>query len=439
MKKIIGSRNLWAIIALLVLVLVVPYSLCWFWYDPGNARGFMYDPRIYSVLGLFLVGLVGRVKIFCKEKLGWMKNQKTEDFVDIVFLNIPILIGVLTIFLYLVPALIVSRILYNISIEKHADKKEKTKIVLTIFATLLILFLDVNKTLSAFAGFFLFIACLKVFLYWSIAFISSIREDELFVDRIIAGLYWILHQSVLWVLCAPYKIHGEFPKENIQAIYSNHGGFIEYFLAIIFRFALPIKPLAGSNLLKYPLFGKFIEVVCVMTERNEGNTKSFFQWFSHFLLSQLIKVPGIGRTRLIVWLWEKTKVEKSIKKQADNVSSITEAIKKGFTIFVFPDGRDRKSIFLAGSLKKHKFAVAKNADAILPALFVGSMRYKPASSGEPLAQKLRWRFQRWIRPCTQHIYLFPIMHKLPDESPKVFTERIDAFLLQKQTELGFTV
>ena len=446
MKQILQGRNLWAIITLVVVILVIPYSLCWFWYQPHAARQYIYDIRVDSAVGIFVIGFAGRIKIFCKEKLGWIQNQTVEDCIDVLLLNIPIVIGTAALFIYMLPALIISRILYKISLKKHADIKEVRNIIFALLTVFLILLFFKNKIIISFAIFLMFVTAVKIFLYWSITFISSVKNDELFVDRIIAGLYWALTQSYLWVSCAPYKIHGELPKEKFQAIYSNHGGFPEYFLVMILKCFLPVKPLAGSNLLKYPIFGDFIEVVCVITERPEGNVKSFPAWLLtqilKFLLwlSSLIRMkPRLEKTRVFKYLWNKATIQKSFKKNAENIVTIAEAILKGFIIFVFPDGRDRLSRFLARILKSHGIAVAEYVDVIVPVLFVGSMRYKPASSNEPLAKKKGWRFQRWLRPCTQHIHIFPPMYKKEGQTKKEFTEEIDAFLYQEHSKLGFTV
>ena len=450
MKKIIGSQNLWVVITIIILILVIPYALCWFWYTPRTARQFLYDWRLWCTVIASASFLLTRAKIYCREvlKINWLNTKKGEIFVDIP-LSILILTGGLIFFTYTLPALLISKILYNISNKKYASKAKKIEICITLVFVIFVLKFSHNQTLHAVSNFLFFITTLKIVLYVLISFISSIREDELFVDRIIAGLYWMLSTAGLNIMGSPYRIHGKLPySDEYQAIYSNHGSsVVDYLIPNVIDTFTPVKPLAGRNLLKYPVLGDFIEITAVMTERPDGNTKKFFPWLCNqflqlilFLFKKFLKKDEkLKKNRIFVKLWDLTAYKKSIKHNAQNVRTIGKAIARGFKIFVFPDGRDRLSYFLAGIMKRHATATARFVNSAVPILIVGSMHYRPSSNKEPLKKELGWKFQIWFSACFIDIYIFEKIDKLPGETEEEFTKRIDDFLYDEQSKLGFVV
>ena len=445
MKKIIGSQNLWAIITIVVLILVIPYTLCWFWYSPRSARAFMYDWRVWSAGWVLVSAALCGLKIYLREirKWKWLNKKENEMWVDI-FLNLFIVPAGIIYFVYLIPALIISLILYGISIDRHATLWSKIEIVGTYLGFICVYMFSKNQTLFTIVNFLAFVQSLKLMLYVLIKFISSVRDDKIFVNRIIAGLYWVLSNGLLVVIGAPRRMHGTLPSPNeYQAIYANHQGAItDYVLPNVVDVFTPIKPVAGSNLLKWPILGLFIKMICIITERPEGNTKGFGQWSMYQILKAFFFVLNIFRagnwlkkTRL--WNWAAYK--KSIRTNANNVVLIGESIQDGQKILLYTDGRDRMTKFLAGITKTHGTATARYADGIVPMLIRGSMHYRSASKGEPLRKKLGWRFQIWCSPAFQDMNIYPVMNRELNEDDETFTKRVDSFLYERQSEFGFTV
>jgi hypothetical protein len=446
MKKIIGSQNLWAIIIIIILILVVPYSLGWFWYSPATAREFMYDWRLWSAGWALLSAGMCNTKVYLREivKWKWLNKKENEMWVDI-FLNLFFIIpaGVIY-FIHLIPALVISLILYGISIDRHARFWAKIEIIATYIVFILVYIYSSNQTLYMIVNFLFFVQTLKLVLYVLINFISSVRDDKIFVNRIISGLYWVLSNGLFIIIGAPRRIHGKLPDpDKYQAIYANHGGAItDYAIPNVVDVFTPIKPVAGSNLLKWPILGLFIKMICIITERPEGNTKGFGQWSVYQLLRLfffILNIFKIGNWLKKTKLWNWATYKKSKKTNANNVVLIGESIEDGEKVFLYTDGRDRLSKFLAGIMKTHGIATARFADSIVPMLIRGSMRFRAATKGEPLRKKLGWRFPIWCSPCFLDLHLYPVMNRLENEDDAAFTKRVDDFLYEKQSEFGFTI
>ena len=416
MKRVLKSQNFWALLILLLTIVVVPYALCWFWYSPKAARATIYAIRIWCIAIVIMTGVACRIKIFAKEKMGLLNNKSLETFFDLL-LSIPAVVsGVITIVSFL-PMLIVSNLLAGISQKKHADKKDLLKISLTLSFVVVMLVFNHNEIVQGLVLFVFFTVVLKIVLYLLINFVAFVKDDDLFVDRIIASLYYVLCSAVSFVIGAPIEIHGTLPENGFEAFYSNHGGFVEYFLVMLVARFRPMRVTAGSNLLKYPIFADFIETVCVITDRKEGNRRKQQDVIADLVLSK--KTPD-----------EKTKNVKQVR-------TIARLVSRGIIIWLFPDGRDRLSKVRQGVFKKHACATAAYVGTVVPVFFAGTLHYKPASSNEPWVKKLGWRFQRWFSFRTIHVYYLDPVTKLPGETKEEFTARIDTILADFGKTLAF--
>ena len=448
MKRIIGSQNFWTVVAIVILILVVPYSIGWFWHTPTSARELMYDWRVRGTLIALASFVLTRAKIYCREilKIKWLNKKKYEKWVDLPLTGL-ILAGMGVYFFYLIPAVIVSQMLYNISINKHATNRKKIEIFVTLLVIATTLLLTSNPTIRSIALFIFFITLLETFLYFLINVISSIKKDPLFVDRIIAGLYWVLSIGALNIIGSPRRIHGELPPENeYQAIYKTHGSSLpDYITPNTMDVFTPIKPLAGRNLLKYPIFGWLIQVTCIMIERSSGNTKTFFWWLGNQFLRLILWIvkkifksnEKLKKNRIFAWLWNLTAYKKSIKHNYENVQTMIESIKKGFKILLYPNGRDLPSDFLKGITKKHLPLTGEFVDSVVPVVNRGPMHYRVKYDKEYI-KEVGWS---WIllSACFDDNYIYPVIKKINGQTAEEFTNTVNDFIYQKQKEFGFTI
>ena len=398
------------------MIVVVPYALCWFWYSPETARACIYSIRVVCIAIVVPTGFACWVKIFAKEKMGLLKNRSLETFFDLL-LGVPVLMSAIITILSFVPILIISNLLGVMSEKKYLDKKDFIKIGITLLFVIVILVFNRNEIMQGFVLFVFFVIALKIALYLLINFVVFIKDDDLFVDSIIAGLYYILCSAMSFVIGTPIEIHGALTEDEFQAFYSNHGGFVEYFLVMIVARFKPMRVTAGSNLLKYPIFADFIETVCVITDRKDGNKKK-----QQDVIKDLV-------------LQKKPLEQKN--KNLRQVRTIARLVSKGIIIWLFPDGRDRMSKVFHGVFKKHAPTTAAHVDIVVPVFFAGTLHYKPASSNEPWAKKLGWKFQRWFSFRTIHVYYLDPVTKLPGETKEEFTARIDTILADFGRSLPF--
>ncbi len=444
MKRLLKTRDVWAFVVLPLIVALVPYALAWFWPSPKDARAAIYDPRVFLTAWVFISGLLCRIKILIKERTCLLDNPIAESVTDILFLNLPMLGGAVIVLFCSLPALFLSKVLWGIKQNKYTKRVELQKAIGTYsFVLLVAVFVHDRPFVQFLASILFFMRTFEIGTYMMVRYVAAVREDSLFVEKMIQGIYYLLCNAMLYVIGAPITYYGSLP-DYFDSIYANHEGFLEYFVWVVMMRFLPTKFIAGKNLLKYPIFGDFIEIVCILTDRKQGNARKFFPWLANqlckltlFLVGRIFGQKNRGRlwnAAWFQWVWKKTMPV--VGKNIGQMRTIKSAKEDGIIVVVPPDGRERLSD--NGKLKPHGTSAAQFLDCAVPVLVIGAMHFKPASNKEPLAKKNPF-FQRWLSPCRIEIHFLDPIRKLPGESNESFTLRLDQALIQKKIELGLLV
>ena len=353
MKKVINylgldSRDITVTIVLPILVMALPYCLMWVWSSifDTETHNFLFTFRFFSVAGIVVVGALSKLKIEFVEK-GWLKNKNLEKWIDI-FLTLLIWPAFALMMFFCIPAIILVMIL------------------------------------------------------------SAIKGDSLTVERFIIGVVYFLAITSLFVLGVDVQVKGSFPEDNKYVGCLNHESSIDYFIWPFLAGLGLSKIIAGTNLVKFPGVGQFIEARSIMIDRNAVTS----------IVATLKKVKCF--------------------------------LAKGYRLFWNPGaGRDRLSG--KGIMKKFKsgvFGILDETIAVVPILVLETMKYKPPMKGEinfkklSLVQKIITflEFQWWSSPRRIHVVIMGgINRAIVDdmlEDREVFTKRVyDLMTNQKEYEL----
>lgn len=190
--------------------------------------------------------------------------------------------------------------------------------------------------------------------------------------KITHTLIWCLGITINFLLGIKIKYEGKISKE-ISIITPNHASSLDYFIIIALLGPMVTKVVAGSNLLKFPIFAFFLKLKCIFVDRS----------------SRQSKLDSLRRSQACI--------EQKIP----------------LAIF-FEGGRKRRSEggILRDPEKFEKGAfhlsVVSNIP-IQPVAIFGAGDFKPPMKGEPLAKKW-WKFQWYNSPTIIIVSYLPLIY-----------------------------
>ena len=107
-----------------------------------------------------------------------------------------------------------------------------------------------------------------VALFYGLEKLFSNRRLALRMRFVADSIVCLLAIISLFIFGVRTKVYGTLPKDT-RVIVANHEGSMDYFLIALAIGFKPSAVVAGTNLLKFPIFGWFLKLKCVMLERDK--------------------------------------------------------------------------------------------------------------------------------------------------------------------------
>ena len=234
----LSKRDVTATIVLPLLIMTLPYCLCWIYGQITDTHSFYFSFRFMSLAFIGITGCLARIKIEMVES-GKLKNKNIEKRIDI-FLTLMIWPAFALMLFFCIPAIIAI-------------------IVLAVF-----------------------------------------KDKSIYIEKFIIGVTYFLANLALFVLGIRIEFKGEFPKEQ-HAVCLNHESWIDYVIWPVLGGLKLSKVVAGKNLVKFPGIGQFIAARSILIDRkDESSAKKTLKLIKKIMLAgyNLIWNPGAGRDRL---------------------------------------------------------------------------------------------------------------------------------------------
>ena len=199
-----------------------------------------------------------------------------------------------------------------------------------------------------------------VALFYGLEKLFSNRRLALRMRFVADSIVCLLAIISLFIFGVRTKVYGTLPKDT-RVIVANHEGSMDYFLIALAIGFKPSAVVAGTNLLKFPIFGWFLKLKCVMLERDK----------------------------------------KKIRQRYKSQNTAKEFIERKIDVAYFSNGRLRKGeglIMREFDDGAFKLACETNTP-VTPIVFIGSGKIKPPMKNDKTVD------QWWLHPDCVEIHI----------------------------------